>query len=84
MRSKRNRMNIHDRRRKMIIGVAFIEEVVSDVLREARKPLNETEIEKGTGLSDFYCRQILERMRGNGEVVNDRPDFGPNAWRLVR
>ena len=27
-------MNIHDRRRKLTIGISFIEEVIADVLRE--------------------------------------------------
>ena len=85
-------MNIHERRRKMTIGISYIEEVVADVLREARDnsegSLNRQEVRHRakfpSGTSDGEaCQYILSIMENRGEVVNYGAGPGPDSWSLT-
>ena len=58
-------MSIHDRKRKIAIGIAFIEEAIADVLREAQE----------AGIGRMSNRQIRERVglpeeERNRELLN--------------
>ena len=70
-------MNDHDRRRRVTIGISFIEEVISDVLREAqgtgdgwlttsdvRNSLNPPEFDDRPGW--HFCQDSLRLMERKG------------------
>ncbi len=85
-------MDANERRRRMAIGLGSIEEVVYDVLVEARGngeySLTREQVLSRAGFpSHEYraegCAYILSIMENKGEVTNDRPDAGPDSWRLA-
>ena len=88
-------MDKHERRRRMAIGIGFIEEVFYDVLKEAREndkgTLTRQEFVRGSGLHipdvdprfDGQARRyILDVMAEKGQAVNDSPGGGADSWRL--
>ena len=85
-------MDAYERRRRMAIGLGFIEEVVYDVLIEAEEDgegvLTREEIRIRAEFPDAQfgwegCRYILGIMAEKDEVVNDSPGPGRDAWRLA-
>ena len=88
-------MNSHARRRKWLIGFSYIEEVIADVLQEARDNdlgvLDRTQIFTMAGFPReeddpgvyWACTGALRRMERRGEVVNENPSGGPDRWRLA-
>ena len=84
-------MSYHDRRRKVAVGVSFIEEAIADGLREAeaegRVGLTRPQIMELIGFPEsdeswYAIRYFLGQMASAGEVVNDHPNPGPDRWRL--
>ena len=83
-------MNKYERRRKTAKGINLIEEVVADVLDEARDnnegELTSTEVKKRAGcpsLEDKVFLGLMRDMASSGEVVNENPGQGPGRWRLA-
>ena len=88
-------MNTYERRRRWSIGMSYIEEVVADVLREARDKelgvLERTQIYEMAGFTKveddpgvyWVCTGALRRMESRGEVANENPSGGPDKWRLA-
>ena len=87
-------MNAHERRRKRDIGVAFLAEVIADVLAEARADGSEgwlapQQIRRKLGFGDKQfasglCRGILNQMHQYGEVEYKPGDGeGVYDWRLL-
>ncbi len=85
-------MDVHSRRRKMSIGISFIEDVFADVLREAKEKgdgwLTTSEIRDSVNPAGHddrpawtFCQDSLYLMKTNGEV--ESKETHPRRWRLV-
>ena len=84
-------MNIHTRRRNVRIGVAYIAEVLADVLQDAKDNgeggLTAVDVRNRTGCSGTdltwkICIRVLNHMENVGEAVNDKHGHGPDSWHL--
>ena len=84
-------MNIHQRARRVSIGIQMIEEVLYDVLLEASEkgegPLNRPKIQQRAGFTSQHrhsfnstIKNILDGMERRGEVVNLKSNQGPDQW----
>ena len=85
-------MNVHTRRRNVRIGVAYIAEVLADVLQEAqdagKEGLTAVDVRDLTGCSEAdltwdVCIRVLYHMEKAGETKNDQPGGGAGSWRLA-
>ena len=88
-------MNVYERRTKFNIGLAYLEEVVVDVLDAA-----ETEGSEGlevvqvlarvgqkadvSGARHGIVRRVLRILEEDGIAFNARPGPGRPSWRLAR
>ena len=87
-------MNAHERRRRRGIGVAFLSEVIADVLAETQQDNSagwlmvdqvraRVGFERGQGANEI-CRGVLNQMHLNDEVEYERKAEGePYVWRLL-
>ena len=85
-------MNVHEGRRKGDTGVAFLSEVIADVLTEAKRNgsegwlrLDTVRFQLGFDHGRYVaglCRGILDQMYLNGEVECKQDEGGNFAWRL--
>ena len=79
-------MNIHERRRKSAVGTNLLEEVVADVLREARDngdgTLTQGKVAERAAMHWNVCGGVLARMAQNKEAVN-KGTGGPAQWLLA-
>ena len=79
-------MNTQARRRKVNIGVAYLAEVILDVINEEEKRTNaevstnkiNQELEFKENWEARLCRSVLDHMEDNKEIVN----VGGASWRL--
>ena len=86
-------MNVHARRRKIKIGIAFIEDAIADVLTEAGEkgegPIRVRQIRERVGLPEedrnrHLLNSILAGMEINGEVIPPPTDsYQQNRWELA-
>ena len=85
-------MKPRDRRRRILVGLSFIEEVFADFLSEAKESgdgwLTTSNIRDGvnpTGYDDrpgwHFCQDSLRLMETKGEV--ESKGIRPRRWRLV-
>ena len=85
-------MNAHARRRKVTIGLAYLEEVVTDVLQDEANQTGETgltaaQVRVRSGMpasqpSYDIVLGVLRLLSESGIAVDDQPGRGNGAWRL--
>ena len=82
-------MNIHDRRRKLTIGISFIEEVIADVLREhsGDAPFSTKRVCDLVGFNEageyWLCYAALAHMKHKGEVSDKQTTKQAHKWVLA-
>ena len=88
-------MDVHSRRRKAKIGLAYLEEAVLDVLQAAEEEDSEglevVQVLRRVGLKadvsgpqHGIVARVLEVLSEDGIAVNARPGPGSARWRLAK
>ena len=85
-------MKPHDRSRRILVGISFIEEVFADILGEAQESgdsrLTTSDIRDSANQAGYddrpgwhFCQNSLRLMETKGEV--ESKGIRPRKWRLV-